>query len=153
MKIQLLRDISISGVLAGFVVVVATTIVLSILSPFIFSKLVMTGDMDILMTSTGPLSYALLVILVSSAFGAFICNKVANRGEIFNTFLVVLLYAAFSYWLSTSPSNLSKPYPQWYVWMSYLLLLPGAFTGYGIFVWLEKMHGNGMQSDAAERRR
>lgn len=133
-----LKNISISGVLVGFIVVVATTIVLSILSPLIFSRLVQSGDMNALMTSMGPLNYALAVIFISSAFGVFICNKVANSNKLINAILVMALYAAFSYWLSTTPSNLNNPYPQWYVVMSYILLVPGAYVGYQISARLNK---------------
>ena len=125
-----MKGLSVAGILAGFVVVVATTIVLSILSPIIFTKLVQSGDMDILLTSTGPLVYALIVILVSSAFGVFICHKVADSPFLVNTILVVLLYAAFSYLLSTAPSNEIKPYPLWYVVTTYLVLIPGAYIGH-----------------------
>ena len=132
------RDISISGVLVGFIVVVATTIVLSILSPFIFSKLVQTGDMDILLTSTGPLAYAIVILFVASAFGVFIGHKVANSSKLVNAVLVVILYAAFSYMLSTAPSNENKPYPPWYVVTTYVVLLPGAYAGHRLFVRLNK---------------
>ena len=125
-----MKEISISGVLVGFVVVVATTIVLSILSPFIFSGLVETGDLDILVTSTGPLVYAIIVLFVATAFGVYAGNKVANSARVVNAILVVLLYAAFSYLLSTSASNKIKPYPLWYVVTSYAVLLPGAFVGH-----------------------
>lgn len=133
-----MRDISISGVLAGFVVVVATTIVLSILSPIIFAKLVQSGDMDVLLTSTGPLVYALMVIFVASAFGVYICHKVANSSTLINTILVVALYATFSYVLSTAPSNEIKPYPSWYVVATYVILIPGAYVGYQMAVRLNK---------------
>lgn len=133
-----MKSISISGVIAGFLVVIATSIALSILSPLIFSRLVRTGDMDVLMSSAGPLGYALAVLLISSAFGVFICNKMANSSKIIYTTLVVLLYAAFSYWLSTSPSNVSNPYPQWYVLMSYVILVPGAYVGNKVYFWLHE---------------
>lgn len=133
-----LKSVSTSGVLAGFFVVVATSIMLSILSPFIFSKLVRTGDLDVLMTSAGPLSYALVVLFISAAFGVFTCQKVANSSKIINTTLVVLLYALFSYWLSNSPSNANNPYPQWYVLMSYVILVPGAFVGNKVYFWLHE---------------
>ena len=133
-----MKNFSISGVLTGFVVVVATSIVLSILSPIIFAKLVRTGDMDVLMTSAGPLGYSLAVLLISSAFGVFVCNRVANSRNIINPILVVLLYAAFSYWLSTTPSNANNPYPHWYVLTSYLLLVPGAYIGDRIYFWVSK---------------
>ena len=86
------------------------------------------------MSSAGPLSYALAVLLISSAFGVFICNKMANSSKIINTTLVVLLYAAFSYWLSTSPSNLSNSY----VLMSYVILVPGAYVGNKVYFWLHE---------------
>ena len=124
--------------LVGFVVVVATTIVLSILSPFIFSRLVQSGDMDILLTSTGPLVYAVVVLAASSAFGVFICHKVANSSKPANAVIVIVLYAAFSYMLSTAPSNEDKPYPPWYVVTTYVVLLPGAYAGHRLFVHLNK---------------
>ena len=137
---QSLKSLSPSGILAGFAVVVATTIALSIPSPFIFSQLVRDGDMDVLMTSPGPLGYALLVLFASSAFGVFVCNKVANGARIINPILVVTLYAAFSFWLSTTPSNQDNPYPQWYVILSYVLLAPGAWVGHRIFSRTDETH-------------
>ena len=125
-----MKDISISGVLVGFVVVVATTIVLSIFSPFLFSSLVETGDLDILLKSTGPLAYALVVIFVATMFGVYAGNKVANSVKLINGVLIIVLYAAFSYMLSVSPSNKIKPYPLWYVVTSYVVLLPGAIAGH-----------------------
>ena len=139
-----MKEISISGVLSGFVVVVATTIVLSILSPIIFTKLVQSGDMDILLTSTGPLVYAVFVLLVSTAFGVFVCHKVAGSPFLVNTILVVVLYAAFSYLLSTAPSNEIKPYPLWYVVTTYLVLIPGAYVGHQLAV---RLVGKGKQVD------
>lgn len=138
MNLPLLRSISISGVMAGFIVMVATSIVLSIVSPLLFSDLVKTGDLDILLKSTGPLSYALVTLFVASVFGIFICGKVANSTKSINSFLVVVLYAAFTYWLSTSPSNIRNPYPEWYVAMSYLLMAPGAIVGHYLSVKLNK---------------
>ena len=133
-----MKSVNITGVLVGFLVVVAASIVLSILSPVIFTKLVQTGNINVLMTSTGPLSYALIILFISSAFGVFICNKVANSNKMINAILVVALYAAFSYWLSTSPSNRIKPYPHWYVVMSYIMLLPGAYAGHQVSIRLNK---------------
>jgi len=132
------KSISISGVLVGFVVIVATSIVLSILSPFIFSNLLKTGDWNVLITSAGPLSYALTVLFIASVFGVFICNKVASNNELINAILVVALYIAFTYWLSTSPSNMDKPYPQWFKVMSYLILAPGAIVGHYLSIKLNK---------------
>lgn len=127
---SILKQIHISGVLVGFIVVVSTTIVLSIFSPLIFSKLAHSGDKSALLTNTGPLSYAIGVIFISTAFGVFICNKVAQRNKLVNGVLVIALYAAFTYWLSLSPSNRVKPYPDWYVFMNYVMLAPGALAGY-----------------------
>ena len=130
--------ISISGVFIGFIVVVAASIVFSIFSPFIFSKLVQTGDLDVLMISTGPLVYALTVLFTAAALGVFICAKIANRANIVNSILVILIYAAFSYWLSTAPSNQNQPYPQWFVFLSYVLLVPAAGVGHQAFLWIHK---------------
>lgn len=124
------KEISVSGVLVGFVVVVATSIVLSIVSPLVFSGLVHTGDLDALVTHPGPLSYALVVIFISSAFGVFISIKVAEKTNWINVTLVIILYGAFTYWLSLSSSNQAKLYPDWYVLMSYVVLIPGAIVGY-----------------------
>ena len=125
-----LKEISPVGVLVGFVVVVATSIVLSIFSPIFFSQLVRSGDMNSLVTSPGPLSYALVVIFISTAFGVLACSMVAQRTKLVNVVLVVALYGAFSYWLSLSPSNQAKPYPDWYILMSYIVLIPGAMVGH-----------------------
>ena len=125
-----IKEISISGVLVGFVVIVATSIVLSIVSPLIFSGLVRSGDMDALVTNPGPLSYSLIVIFISSAFGVFTSSKVAEKTSWVNMVLVIVMYGAFTYWLSLSSSNQAKPYPDWYVLMSYFVLVPGAIAGY-----------------------
>lgn len=116
--------------LVGFVVVVATSIVLSILSPIFFSQLVRSGEMDSLITNPGPLSYALAVVFISTSFGVLACSMVAQKARLINAVLVVVLYAAFTYWLSLSPSNQAKPYPDWYIWMSYIVLIPGAMLGH-----------------------
>ena len=125
-----LKAISVSGVLAGFVVLVATTIVLSILSPFLFADLVRSGDLDVLMTSPGPLAFALGVTFIASAFGVFVSGKVADKLHWINVILVIACYVAFTYWLSLSPSNQAKPYPDWYVLLSHAVLVPGAIAGY-----------------------
>lgn len=127
---QQLKEISTVGVLVGFVVVVATSVVLPILSPIIFSQLLRSGDKDVLTTSAGPLGYALVVIFVAAAFGVLACSVVAQKARWINVILVIALYAAFTYWLSQSPSNLAKPYPNWYVLMGYVVLIPGAFAGH-----------------------
>lgn len=125
-----LKAKGIAGALVGFVVVVASSIVLSLVSPLIFFRLVQSGDLDVLVTSPGPLAYGLAVIFISSAFGVFVCGMVAGKILWINAVLVIALYGGFTYLLSLSPSNQAMPYPGWYVLTSYIVMLPGALAGH-----------------------
>ena len=121
---------SIAGILVGLVTVVACSIVFSLLSLALFAELVARGPDDILTTSTGPLLYAVCVLFVSVVLGIFVCARVAGRAARLDAALVVLLYAAFTYALSRSPSNLNTAYPAWFVLSQYLVLLPAAAVGH-----------------------
>jgi O-antigen ligase len=122
--------VSFLGVFVGFIVVVATSIVFSLLSLAIFSFMI-TEDapLNILSISTGPLVYSLFIIFVAAITGILIASKIAGYSSWPNAVGVVVLYTLFSYWLSQSPSNIGK-YPQWFVITSYILLIPSIFCGY-----------------------
>lgn len=125
-----LKSVSVPGVLVGFVTVVASSIVFSLLSLVIFSGLVESGGDDVLMTSTGPLSYALGVLAVSTVLGVVVCSKLSGMPSPVNTIGVIVAYGAFAYLLSRSPSNAARPYPEWFVVASYLILVPSAIVGH-----------------------
>jgi hypothetical protein len=128
------------GVFVGFVTVVATSIVLSLLSLAIFTEmLTKNAPLDILTTSTGPLVYSLFALFVAIVVGVFVTSQLSKRVSIINSIAVVVVYGLYAYWLSQSPSNLEKPYPGWYVISSYVLLFPAALIGHLIS---EKMSKN-----------
>lgn len=122
---------TILGIFVGFIAIIASSIVLSLLSIAIFSGL-LTKDapLDILMTSTWPLVYALIVIVISIIVGVFVSASLSKRTSLVGAFSVVILYGLFSYWISQSPSNLEKAYPYWYTISSYVILFPSAILGY-----------------------
>lgn len=62
--------------------------------------------------------------------GVWMAVKLARRRSIYNALGVALLYALFAYLLSQSPSNLENAYPQWFVIVSYVILLPAALLGH-----------------------
>jgi hypothetical protein len=124
------KKISPLGIFVGFITVVATSIVLSLLSLVIFSYL-MTKDapLNILNVSTGPLMYSLVVLFAAVVTGVLVASRLAKYNSLHNAVGVVLVYALFSYWLSQSPSNMGN-YPEWFVFASYIVLVPAMFFGY-----------------------
>ena len=135
---KLLKKVSPLGIFLGFVTVVATSIVLSMLSVVIFSDLLTDGaPLNILNVSTGPLVYSLLVVVLAVVVGILVASKLAKYNSLANAIGVVFVYGLFSYWLSQSPSNLGK-YPEWYVWASYLVLFPATLVGYYLSSWCSK---------------
>ena len=125
-----LNRISVAGILVGFVTVVASSIVFSLLSLFIFSELIEGGGDDVLMTAAGPLVYATAVLALSMILGVIVCSRLSKAVSLVNTIGLVIVYCAFSYMLSQSPSNLTMPYPDWFVAMKYAILFPAAFVGH-----------------------
>jgi hypothetical protein len=118
------------GVFLGFIVVVVTSIVLSLLSLVIFSNLITkNAPLNILEISTGPLIYSLAVIVISVISGIFVTANTAKYNSIYNAIGVVTLYVVFTYLLSQSPSNVGK-YPQWYVIAGYVVLIPALIVGH-----------------------
>ena len=119
------------GIFVGFITAVATTIVLAILMLAIFSPM-LTRDapQDILMISTGPLLYSLASLWVAISVGVYVTAQLSRRARLTNAVALAIGYALYSYWLSQSPSNLDRPYPDWYVISSYVLLLPAALLGH-----------------------
>jgi len=124
------KKISPLGIFVGFITVVATSIVLSLLNLVIFSHLMTEiAPLNILYESTGPLMYALSVLFIAVVTGVLVASKLAKYNSLHNAVGVVILYALFSYWLSQSPSNIGK-YPEWFVFASYIVLLAAMFVGY-----------------------
>lgn len=102
------------GVAVCFVTLVATTMVLSKFSLFLFAGLIEGGDENVLMTSVGPLSYALGVLVAVTVLGVWVCSRVAGSASLVDATRIIVLYAAFSYWLSQTPSGLEYPYTRWF---------------------------------------
>ena len=119
------------GIFVGYITAVATTIVLAILMLAIFSSmLTRSAPQDILMTSTGPLLYSLASLWVAIVVGVYVAAQLSQGARLANAVALAIVYALYSYWLSQSPSNLDRPYPDWYVISSYALLLPAALLGH-----------------------
>ena len=125
-----LEGVSVLGILVGFVMTVASTIAFSLFSIAIFANLIEGGSDDVLMTSTGPLLYALAVLALSVVLGVWVCSRVSKLFSVVNSLGVVAVYGTFSYLLSQSPSNLDNPYPMWFVVSSYVILVPSAALGH-----------------------
>ena len=125
-------------VFLGFIVVVVTSIVLSLLNLVIFENLITkNAPLNILEVSTGPLIYSLAVIVISVIFGIFIAANMARYNSIYNAIGVVTLYVIFTYLISQSPSNMGK-YPQWYIVASYAVLIPALIVGHSLSAKLSK---------------
>ena len=134
-----IKKLSFPAIFLGFISLVASTIALSFLNLIFFSGL-LTKDasLDILLTSKGPLVFSLFVLFVSALTGLFVASRVAGYRSLLNSICVVFVYALFSYFLSQSPSNLEKPYPSWFTFSSYILLIPAVLIGHYILKFGQK---------------
>lgn len=121
---------SAKGLAVGAVTVIATSIVLSVFMPLVFSDLVRTGQMDILIMSFWPQIYTLANLVVSGVFGIYICSVVAGKVSWENAFGVILISALMAFILNQPVSEWSSTPPTWFAVASYSLLVPTLVLGH-----------------------
>lgn len=130
MKKTVLKNISIKAIAVGSITTIASSLVLSILMPFVFIDLVKTGKIDVLISSFWPQIYTLGLVLVSGIFGIYIGSVVANRVKWINSTAIVLVSFLLTYIINQPVSDYSNAYPVWFTVSSYLLCGSSLFIGH-----------------------
>lgn len=127
---KMLKNMSFKGIVVGAVTVIATNIAFSILMPLVFSDLIRTGQLDVLIVSFWPQIYTLASFLISGVFGIYICSVVAHQASWPNAFGVTLISALMAFVMNQPVSEWSSAPPDWFTVASYLLLVPALVVGH-----------------------
>jgi len=126
----MLKSISFKGISVGAITVIAVNIVFSIFMPLVFSGLVRTGQLDVLIVSFWPQIYTLANLVISGVIGIYICSVVAHQASLINSAGVILISALIAFVLNQPVSEWSPAPPFWFAVASYLLLVPTLVIGH-----------------------